>query len=328
MTKQELIDKINSKPKKSQVLIQWNHGGNVGNPQNMIYSGHDDGQMFGFRPNGGGAVNTNWDQAAHVYNVHYFKPDVITKSLIVGQPKFPSSDDRYVGIEMEIISKMDFQVLSEAIALAGLENFVNVATDGSINRSTAYPHAHELRILSKEREMPRIIKQVCKILHGKTSVNKSCGLHVHLDMRKRNPDMAYANLFSSQALLYAMCPKTRLTNNFCKPANSYYKMTTMGGGDDRYRGINPTAFQRHKTIEVRIHSGTVNAFKIINWVKLLVQIADKPTENVDNVSVWKNYKEAKRLVGLRGMLEKYVSSRIEEFAEDHEETTGTMRMTA
>jgi len=326
MTKQELIEKIEQKPKKAQILIQWNQNGDARNPQSMVYTGHNDGQFFGIRPNNGGGMNANWDQAAHIYNLHYFKPDILTKSTIVAQPKFPVGNDKYVGIEMEVISKMDFHTLSGEIAMAGLEGHVNVTSDGSISRSSAYPNPHELRILTKEKEFPRIIKKVCKILKGKTSVNKSCGLHVHLDMRNRNPDMAYANLFASQALLYAMCPKTRLTNSYCKPANSYHKMTANSQSGDRYYGINAAAFGRHKTIEVRIHSGTVNAFKIINWVKLLIQIADKPVESVETVSVWKNYKEAKNLVGLRGMLEKYVSSRIEEFAEDHE-GSGDMRMT-
>jgi hypothetical protein len=327
MTKQEFLEKIAQKPKKAQLLLQWNHNGNAGQLQTMVYTGHDGSNFYGVRPNGQGGQSADWCQTAWITNVRYFKPDVLTKSIMVSQQKFPTGDDKYVGIEMEIISKMDVNTLSSEIALAGLENNVNIVGDGSINRSTAHPYPHELRILVKEREMPKVIKKVCKILHGKSTVNKSCGLHVHLDMRSRDVDQAYANLFASQALLYSMCPKTRLTNNFCKPSNTYSKMATASQTSDRYHGINAGAFTKHKTIEVRIHSGTVNAFKIINWVKLLVQIADKPVENTERVSVWKNYKEAKRLIGLRGMLEKYVSGRIEEFAEDHEESDGNTRLT-
>lgn len=324
MTKEELLEKIAKKPRKAQILIQWNQGGTA--PFTMIYGGHNEIGLFGVRVPGAGPIQCNWDQIEHIFNTHYFKPDIMTRSSLVNSIKLPASVDRYVGIEMEIVSKMDATGLSTALAMSGLENYVNLAADGSIQRSTGYPFAHELRILSKEKEFPRVIKQVCKILRGKSSVNKSCGLHVHLDMRKRNPDMAYANLFASQALLYAMCPKTRLTNNFCKPANAYAKMANASQTADRYYGINAAAFTRHQTIEIRIHSGTINAFKIINWVKLLIQIADKPTESAEQVSVWRNYKDAKRMVGLRGMLEKYVSSRIEEFAEDHEESH--IRLTA
>jgi len=326
MTKQELIEKIEGIPKKARMIIRWHHDGNTGNTQTIIYTGHNDGAFMGIRPQGGGDMQVAWNQAAHIFNTYYFKPDVMTRSNLVQAVKVPSTADRYVGVEMEIISKMDYNQLSTELAMAGLEGHVNVTSDGSIHRTSAYPHPHELRILAKEKELVRVIKGVCKILRGKTSVNKSCGLHVHLDMRNRNADAAYANLFASQALLYAMCPKTRLVNNFCKPANAYTKMGRASQSGDRYYGINASAFQRHKTIEIRIHSGTINALKIINWVKLLIQIADKPVENTERVSVWRNYRDAKRMVGLRGMLEKYVSSRIEEFAEDHEESH--IRLTA
>jgi hypothetical protein len=326
MTKQELLQKVESRPKKAQAIIRWHHNGDPNNPQIMIYTGHDENYFYGVRTGAGGVIQAAWNQTTNITKIDFFKPDVMTKSSLVAAQKFPINEDRYVGIEMEVISKLDVATLSAEFGIAGLENYVNVVGDGSIRPSTAYPHPHELRILAKEKEFVRVIKQVCKILHGHTSVNKSCGLHVHLDMRKRNPDVAYANLFSSQALLYAMCPKTRLQNNYCKPSNTYSKMVNAAQTADRYHGINASAFNRHKTIEIRIHSGTVNAFKIINWVKLLIQIADKPLDNVDRVSVWRNYKDAKRMVGLRGMLEKYVSSRIEEFAEDHEDSS--IRLTA
>ncbi len=318
MTKDELLAKLKAKPKKSQVLIRYNWGGNTGNVITMIYTGHDDRYVYGVRPNDRQHMTADWGQAQHITEFSYFKPDIMTKAQLTAAQKYPSTDERCVGIEMEIVSKQDYNTLSLAIAAAGLENNVCVKQDGSVHGTSAYPHSHELAILVTEKEMARVIKKVCKILHGNTSVNKSCGLHVHLDMRSRNADVAYANLFSAQALLYAMCPKTRLENTFCKPANSYRRFPQAVQTSDRYLGINASAFNKHKTIEIRIHSGTVNAFKVINWVKLLVQIADKPDTATDQARVWRNYKEVKGTIGLRGMLEKYVSSRIEEFSEDHE----------
>lgn len=325
MTKQEFLEKVENKPKKTQILIQWNQNGSTANPQTMIYSGSNERYFMGINTRGQ-QVQGEWTQVGFITVFEYFKPDIMTKSSLVHQVKYPSTKDRYVGVEMEIISKMDQNAMASALALAGLEEHVNVTTDGSVQRSEAHPFPHELRILAKEKEFARVIKGVCKVLHGKATVNKSCGLHVHLDMRHRDSNVAYANLFASQALLYAMCPKTRLGNNYCKPTTAYTKMETASRSGDRYYGINASSFERHKTIEIRIHSGSVNAFKIINWIKLLIQIADKPTDNVERVAVWRNYRDTKRMIGLRGMLEKYVSSRIEEFAEDHEESQ--IRLTA
>jgi hypothetical protein len=42
---------------------------------------------------------------------------------------------------------------------------------------------------------------------------------------------------------------------------------------DRYWGINPSSYGTHKTIEVRLHSGSTNFTKLSNWVRILVNIA-------------------------------------------------------
>lgn len=321
MTKEELLAKLKAKPKKAQILLRINWDGNVSNKIAMIYTGHDDRYIFGVRPHDRQHTTADWRQAQYITEFSYFKPDIMTKTQLTAAQKYPTSEERCVGIEMEITSKLDHNTLAIAIASEGLENNVCVKQDGSIHATSAYPHGHELAILVTEKEMSRVVKKICKILYGNTSVNKSCGLHVHLDMRTRNPGVAYANLFSAQSLLYAMCPKTRLENTFCKPASSYRNFAQATQTSDRYLGINASAFNKHKTIEIRIHSGTVNASKIINWVKLLMQIADKPDTAVDTARVWRDYKEVKSAIGLRGMLEKYVASRIEEFSEDHENSS-------
>lgn len=321
MTKDEVLAKMSGKPKKAQIIVRYNHNGSAANPQTFICTGYNAAYLLGVRPHDHQQMNVEWSQTPNITEMSYFKPDIMTKAGLTYAAKYPSDDGRYVGIEMEIISKLDHNAICHAIAKADLESYVNVKDDGSIHRTSAHPHTHELAILAKEKDIPRIIKSVCKILHGNTSVNKSCGLHVHLDMRNRNVDVAYTNLFSAQALLYAMCPKTRLENSFCKPTNAYRKMNDASRTSDRYLGINAASFHKHKTIEIRIHSGTVNAFKIINWVKLLVQIADKPDTVVETARVWRNYKDVKGVIGLRGMLEKYVASRIEEFSEDHEDSS-------
>jgi hypothetical protein len=62
-------------------------------------------------------------------------------------------------------------------------------------------------------------------------------------------------------------------------------------------------------MEVRIHSGTVNSDKIINWVKLLVKIAD--CQNIKRFPVTLNSVSA--LLGLDLELRNYVAERIRLF---------------
>jgi hypothetical protein len=48
---------------------------------------------------------------------------------------------------------------------------------------------------------------------------------------------------------------------------------------DRYYKLNMTAFWRHRTIEFRQHSGTVDADKAINWIRLLIQFVNRAAKS-------------------------------------------------
>lgn len=82
---------------------------------------------------------------------------------------------------------------------------------------------------------------------------------------------------------------------------------------DRYSGINPYALDEHTTIEVRIHGGTCNPTKIVNWVKLLVAIVNAPKlERIPRTSLG-----LKRATGISNDLMLYVRSRMRRFADEH-----------
>jgi Putative amidoligase enzyme len=62
-----------------------------------------------------------------------------------------------------------------------------------------------------------------------------------------------------------MVPKSRTREN------TYCKLNPAGelNPNDRYYAINWCSWCEHKTIEVRLHSGTTSAEKIKNWVEIL-----------------------------------------------------------
>ena len=56
----------------------------------------------------------------------------------------------------------------------------------------------------------------------------------------------------------------------------------------RYTKVNSQSYNRHKTIEFRQHSGTINYTKIMGWVKFLkdlIKFSEKNvlTENVNHI---------------------------------------------
>ncbi len=225
---------------------------------------------------------------------------------LVRRGKSPKSSDssKYVGIEIELIAPITRDKLIDGILEIGLENHISVHDDGSINArgmrdpdyencgscggcenndecsdpipvedSGSREHGHEICVLATQDEVPEVVTKLCDYLKKIDAyVNKSCGLHVHLDMRNRNLENAYSNLVASQKFLFAMQPKSSQENSYCLPVTGRkYKVHRT-----RYHAINSKAYAEHKTLEMRLHSGTVNAEKIINWVQLLATIADAP----------------------------------------------------
>jgi len=149
----------------------------------------------------------------------------------------------------------------------------------------------------------KYIKQVCEVLENNEAyINKSCGFHLHLEARDylakpedlRKLLIAYISI---EPLLLAMVPKSRRGNGYCLPVGDYLNITDCertetidkleelwyktsdknvindkkSGKYDgtRYNGLNLHALlHNNKTIEVRYHSGTINAKKVLNWVAL------------------------------------------------------------
>lgn len=239
------------------------------------------------------------------------------KSVMVFEDKSPPLGNegylnRYVGIEIECISEVGPTPMAIAFGKAGLVDYVTLKEDGSL-RPSDEEYGHEVCILAKQSEYKDIVKRVLMVLvEQKAKVNHSCGLHVHIDCRDdlNAPPAAhvYNNLMATQNMLYKMQPKRRRENMYCRPGRK--REITEGKlrqGHWRYRGINPASLKRHGTIEVRIHSGTINESKIINWIDILLSIA--MAGHID--------KTIRTLKGMRNILPPhllaYMKSRIKKF---------------
>lgn len=187
----------------------------------------------------------------------------------------PSDKSNYVGVEVECVSQLNQSKLSQLLVdkAPGLVKYVRIGGDGSVRASEKYPHAFEFRIMAKQELIQGVIERFFGVLKGIISVNSSCGLHVHLDMRNRNYGQSYERLYTALPTLQSMVPKSRRGNSYCK-INKDKKDWSKGGGD-RYQAINPQAYRRYKTVEIRLHSATTNPIKVNNWIRLLTLIIDK-----------------------------------------------------
>lgn len=146
---------------------------------------------------------------------------------------------------------------------------------------------------AKGRKFIKQIREICKVLKaGKAVVNNSCGLHVHVDARDLEAgDLQKVSLAweAVEGQMFRRVAKNRATNSFCKKWNKKFTKIYKTKGSiqsflalaseindygDRYRSLNYQALEDHGTLENRIHHGTIDAKKIIDWAMINVKLID------------------------------------------------------
>lgn len=152
--------------------------------------------------------------------------------------------------------------------------------DGYIARELVSPKlfgAHGFREMRK-------VMEVCEARGVK--VNFKClSSHVHIDAFYWNDEdlKRLGKVWQKIELpfLHWLVSKSRRANDYCKPINAnWWAHYNAGGGfagftRDRFWGLNPAAYLRQKTIEIRLHQGTMDAPKLQSWVILLLKIIEK-----------------------------------------------------
>lgn len=166
--------------------------------------------------------------------------------------------ERAVGLEFETVSKVRAEILSDALPI-----WTRVTSDGSIERTSANPCANEVRALLTRSELePRLFRLCEKFKTLGLTVNRSCGLHVHFDMRGRRLEEVTKIAKRADKWLRALqelVPTSRRENRYCR-----FGVSTR----DRYHAVNLCSFSKFETLEIRLHSGTVDYSKTLAWIRL------------------------------------------------------------
>jgi hypothetical protein len=154
------------------------------------------------------------------------------------------------------------------------------------------------------------------------TVNQTCGLHVHFDYSFVHSEMAVREIGKRLGrylpILSKLVPASRRNNRYCA-------LEVSGLAGDRYYAINLTSFRKHQTIEVRLHSGTIDAVKIENWIRLLhlIQAKNTPRRAVQVETVQDLIDE----LGLPDSLAEYVDERFNKFNDEPTATATTSTST-
>lgn len=159
--------------------------------------------------------------------------------------------------------------------------FVNVDDDGSVHYRESESDesdndiehgSAEVKVTFRHEKPIRLKGVVDKLDRANAEVNTTCGMHIHLDQRGVSSTMASKRarrLIKALPALSKIVAPSRLGNHYCQLNEPIILGQTYRHSYNRYRAINFTsAYRKHKTLEVRIHGGTLDFWKIIGWVDL------------------------------------------------------------
>lgn len=179
----------------------------------------------------------------------------------------PYSGGRRFGVEIET---------SECSDSDSLPPYWGCKEDGSIDGMEFYSCP-----LSGEEGFDAIDKLCDYAAKHNWEVDRKCGLHIHLDMTSESEEgkklIAYAALLT-QDLWREFCP-TRKSSHWagCIPWDKYQiqcSNNVLTWADTRYVWLNVRAYYDHRTYEIRLHRGTLDAREIKNWVKVWIKFFD------------------------------------------------------
>lgn len=205
--------------------------------------------------------------------------DTICEDRQAGFP--PVTNENHVGIEIECYTKLSHEDLAIKFGVAGLKNHVRLVRDGSLNENNLGTSV-EIKVLTSESKKDSVLTKVINVLKSeevKAVVGESCGLHVHLDMRNRKPEIVYENLFNMQKLALSMVSPSRRSNKYCRPVGNPSFESAIEELSERnnthFDGLSLSSIGKHNTIEIRFHQGTVDFYEISNWINFWTSLCSE-----------------------------------------------------
>lgn len=196
------------------------------------------------------------------------------------------AEGRAFGVELELTGPSSGTILA-ALRGAGVD-VTDVGTYRATNGSQwELKHDGSVRGFGLELVSPKLrgsaglseLETVCRVLtEVGATVDKSCGVHVHHDMRGLTAEQIKRQVLAfveRQELIMTLVAPSRRHNDFCMTwsAAQAHQLAAFSGSDPRLmqfgpRGaINLYAYPRHGSVEVRCHGGSTNFRKISAWVR-------------------------------------------------------------
>lgn len=206
-------------------------------------------------------------------------------------PALDYTFNRRFGVEIEAYN-CTRETLASALRAEGIQvavegynhttrNHWKLVTDSSLSGNNTFELVSP--VLEGKQGLDQL-KKVCWVLDAcDVKVNNSCGLHIHFDAATftlqtwKNIAISYKRI---ENVIDKFMPQSRHNNNYCRAlsaiaeqkindATTISELQSGAFQGTRYFKVNPQSYSRHKTIEFRQHSGSINYEKISNWILFL-----------------------------------------------------------
>ena len=186
------------------------------------------------------------------------------------------------GIELET-SSISIRTAQSALDAVGLA--WSCKPDG-----TAGVDAEAVSPILNDGSLNESITAARALLRAGATVNKKTGYHIHIGADHYGTDGIAAlvrNWYTAADAIGALVAPSRLNNHFCQHTlsqsfvESWSESIRNGridnAGQGRYRSLNLDSYQRHGTVEFRLHHGTLNGKKIQAWAEFCESLATYST---------------------------------------------------
>jgi len=225
-----------------------------------------------------------------------------TTSPFVANRSFTADANRTFGIEIEFKSNRGSYEIAASLSAAGITTQAEgynhfTRRHWKIVSDASVPGGWELVSppLTFTDESFAQIETVSRVLIDLgCTVDRQCGLHVHHlanDLSIAQIGKVLALYAKHETWIDAMMPASRrgAANQYCRSLNvigdvartveAFVACRTRQDVErllgHRYFKVNPQALWRQGTLEFRQHSGTIEAAKIVNWVKISRALLEK-----------------------------------------------------
>ena len=219
-----------------------------------------------------------------------------------------------IGIELEgVATSASHSTLAEMITFNGVPCSVDSITGSTqptwkiVSDSSVSGHGHAFELVSRvlktnENWQQEIRLALGNVIDSGVGVNTTTGFHVHLGVAHLDLPILKRIIerwSDHESVIDGLVTHDRRNGSFCRPSRldgrARYLLNTadcieglaLVFGQDRYRKLNvmPLAIRHNApralgTFEVRVHSGTFDAEKVINWIDLLLAFCDESARQV------------------------------------------------